>query len=118
VKKKCGKCGAEMYRDEKGRWFCPDCVLEDLDPAFLDQSQADAGELKKPFVLQPPTKPVSIRIAIQDLERAKNLARKKGIPKYQTYLKTLLHEALIKEESRPYAPTRTGISKKRRYSKS
>jgi hypothetical protein len=49
---------------------------------------------------------VSLRIAILDLERAKNLARKKGIPKYQTYIKTLLHEALIKEESQSYALSR------------
>lgn len=107
-----------MYRDEKGRWFCPDCILEGLDPAFLDENQADAGELKRPFVLQPPTKPVSIRIAIPDLERAKSLARKKGIPKYQTYLKTLLHEALIKEESQTYAPSRSGISRGRKSSNS
>jgi predicted DNA binding CopG/RHH family protein len=103
-----------MYRDEKGRWFCPECILEDLDQAFLDENLTDPGDLEKPFVMQPPTKPVSIRIAIPDLERAKALAQKKGIPKYQTYLKTLLHEALIKEERGMYAPNRRKASRRNR----
>jgi len=106
VKKECGKCGAEMYRDDKGHWFCPECILKELDCGFLDEDRTDPGDLKRRFVLQPPTKPVSIRIAIPDLERAKMLARKRGIPKYQTYLKTLLHDALIKEESGTYLPVR------------
>jgi hypothetical protein len=114
VKRECGKCGAELYRDDKDRWFCPECIFEDLDPAFLDENGTDPGDLKKPFVLQPPTKPVSIRIAIPDLERAKMLARKKGIPKYQTYLKTLIHEALIKEESSTYVTSRRKASKRNR----
>jgi predicted DNA binding CopG/RHH family protein len=34
---------------------------------------------------------------VGDLELARKLARRKGIPKYQTYIKTLLHEMLVKE---------------------
>jgi hypothetical protein len=34
-----------------------------------------------------------------------------GIHQYQTYLKTLIHEALIKEESRTYLPNRRKASK-------
>jgi predicted DNA binding CopG/RHH family protein len=34
---------------------------------------------------------------VVDLELARRLARRKGIPKYQTYIKTLLHEMLVKE---------------------
>jgi hypothetical protein len=33
---------------------------------------------------------------VVDLELARTLARRKGIPKYQTYIKTLLHEMLVK----------------------
>lgn len=33
----------------------------------------------------------------EDLELAQRLARRKGIPKYQTYIKTLLHDMLVKE---------------------
>ncbi|HZX13618.1 MAG TPA: hypothetical protein VFF49_04385 [Thermodesulfobacteriota bacterium] len=97
--KKCKKCGCEMYQDEQGQWFCPDCILEEIDPAFLDEEQDDRGELRHPYVLEPPTKRVSIRLSVTDLELAKRLARRKGIPKYQSYIKKLLHDALIKEES-------------------
>ncbi len=114
MRRECKKCAAEMYRDDKGRWFCPECVIEELDPGFLDESRTGPGDLKRPFVLRPPTKPVSIRIAIPDLERAKLLAREKGIPKYQTYLKTLLHEALIKEESSTYLPVRPKSSRRKK----
>lgn len=43
------------------------------------------------------TPTVSIRIAPDDISRARTLAAKKGL-RYQTYLKMLLHEALQREE--------------------
>ena len=95
--KKCRTCGAEMYQDDQGEWFCPDCVLEEIEPGFLDEEKDHPGELKRAYVLQPPTKQVSIRLPLGDLALARKLARRKGIPKYQTYIKTLLHEALVKE---------------------
>ncbi|MBI5379158.1 MAG: hypothetical protein HZA23_03270 [Nitrospirae bacterium] len=95
--KTCKKCGQEMYQDDQGQWFCPDCILEEIEPAFLDEEREDRGELKRPYVLAPPTKQVSIRLPVTDLDQAKRLARRKGIPKYQSYIKTLLHEALVKE---------------------
>ena len=39
---------------------------------------------------------ISIRIPDADLEKARTIAQRKGIP-YQTYIKMLLHEALAKE---------------------
>lgn len=45
-----------------------------------------------------PTKSVSVRLPVADLERARKLAVKKGVG-YQTLIKTLLHDAL-KRESR------------------
>ena len=95
--KKCKKCGTEMYQDDQGEWFCPDCIVEEIEHAFLDERLDHPGELKRPYILSPPTKQVSIRFAASDLELARRLARRKGIPKYQTYIKTLLHEALVKE---------------------
>jgi len=95
--KTCRKCGSEMYQDDQGTWFCPDCIVEEIDPAFLDEKRDDPGELKRPYVLSPPTKQVSIRLAVGDVELARRLARRKGVPKYQTYIKTLLHKALAKE---------------------
>lgn len=86
-----------MYRDDQGKWFCPDCVLDEIDPAFLDEEKDDRGDLKRPYVLEPSSKQISIRLAVTDLQLAKRLARRKGIPKYQSYLKALLHDALVKE---------------------
>lgn len=95
--KTCRKCGAEKYQDDQGVWFCPDCIIEELDPAFLDEQRDDPGDLAHPYVLSPPTKQVSIRLAVSDVQLARTLAQRKGVPKYQTYIKTLLHEALAKE---------------------
>ena len=53
--------------------------------------------MKRPYVLEPPTKQVSLRLPVTDLDLARKIARRKGIPKYQTYIKTLLHNMLIKE---------------------
>ena len=96
---KCEKCGVEMYRDNQAKWFCPNCVVNKIDPRFLDETLDQRGGLKRPYVLEPPTKQVSIRLAVTDLELARKLARRKGVPKYQTYIKTLLHESLVKEAS-------------------
>jgi predicted DNA binding CopG/RHH family protein len=55
-----------------------------------------AGERAK----QPGASPtITIRIAEDDLTRARTLAAEKGL-RYQTYLKMLLHQALISEENR------------------
>jgi predicted DNA binding CopG/RHH family protein len=43
-----------------------------------------------------PTKSVSVRLPVTDIERARKLAEKRGVG-YQTVIKTLLHEALKKE---------------------
>ncbi len=45
------------------------------------------------------TPTVSIRIDPDDITRARALAAKRGL-RYQTYLKMLLHEALLREERR------------------
>lgn len=46
-----------------------------------------------------PAKNITIRVAEQDLARARGLAAKRGL-RYQTYLKMLLHEALDAEEKK------------------
>ena len=48
------------------------------------------------LMYRPVLRPISIRLPAPDIAAAQKLARKKGIP-YQTYLKTLLHEALERE---------------------
>jgi predicted DNA binding CopG/RHH family protein len=48
------------------------------------------------LMYRPVLKPVSIRLPAPDIAAAQKLARQKGIP-YQTYIKTLLHDALRRE---------------------
>ncbi len=48
------------------------------------------------LMYRPVLRPISIRLPAPDLAAAQRLARKKGIP-YQTYIKTLLHDALKRE---------------------
>jgi predicted DNA binding CopG/RHH family protein len=43
------------------------------------------------------TKPVTIRIPVDDLETAQEIAERRGVP-YQTYIKGLLHQALQREK--------------------
>jgi predicted DNA binding CopG/RHH family protein len=43
-----------------------------------------------------PTKNISIRLPVADIERARKLAERRGVG-YQTLIKKLLHEALKKE---------------------
>ena len=45
-----------------------------------------------------PLKTVTMRLPVPDIEAAQNLADRKGLP-YQTYIKMLLHEALVRETS-------------------
>jgi predicted DNA binding CopG/RHH family protein len=55
-----------------------------------------------------PTKNVSVRLPVTDIERARKLAEKRGVG-YQTLIKTLLHEAL-KRESKIEARTESKIA--------
>jgi predicted DNA binding CopG/RHH family protein len=48
------------------------------------------------LMYRPLLQPISIRLPAPDIAVAQKLARKKGIP-YQTYIKTLLHDALERE---------------------
>ena len=43
-----------------------------------------------------PLKTVTMRLPVPDIQAARGLAQRKGLP-YQTYMKMLLHEALEKE---------------------
>jgi predicted DNA binding CopG/RHH family protein len=43
------------------------------------------------------TPPTTIRLAPEDISRARALAERRGL-RYQTYLKMLIHEALEREE--------------------
>ncbi len=73
----------------------------------FEQAEA-AGKLGKGTVAQVarerasqagPSPTITIRLAEDDLRRAKTLAAAKGL-RYQTFLKMLLHQALNSEEKR------------------
>ena len=51
-----------------------------------------------------PSPTITIRLAEEDLARARTLAAEKGL-RYQTYLKMLLHQALDSEENRAAHPS-------------
>jgi predicted DNA binding CopG/RHH family protein len=69
---------------------------EDLASAFLRAAQEGRvrqGTLKQRGI----TPPTTIRLAPEDISRARLLAERRGL-RYQTYLKMLIHEALEREE--------------------
>jgi predicted DNA binding CopG/RHH family protein len=70
---------------------------EALGAAFLQAAQEGRvrqGTLKQRIGVTPPT---TIRLAPEDIARARTLAERRGL-RYQTYLKMLIHEALEREE--------------------
>jgi predicted DNA binding CopG/RHH family protein len=70
----------------------PDAQIDLSDiPEITDWSGAIRGAYKRPL-----TRHVSIRLSALDLAIANKLTAAKGLP-YQTYIKSLLHEALAAE---------------------
>lgn len=61
----------------------------------VQQGRVRQGTLKQRGV----TPPTTIRLAPEDISRARTLAERKGL-RYQTYLKMLIHEALEREEQK------------------
>ena len=69
---------------------------EDLAAAFLQAAQE--GRVRQGTLKQRGgTPPTTIRLAPEDISRARALAERRGL-RYQTYLKMLIHEALEREE--------------------
>ena len=73
----------------------PDAEIDLSDiPEITDWTGAVRG-----LFARPETRQISIRLAAADLVTANRLAALKGLP-YQTYIKSLLHEALENESRR------------------
>jgi predicted DNA binding CopG/RHH family protein len=81
--------------EEANWWF------ENQDELARDFEQAAAeGRLqRRTWPRLGPTPTTTIRLEPGDIEMARTQAEKRGL-KYQTYLKMLLHEALLKEAAR------------------
>jgi hypothetical protein len=70
----------------------PDAQIDTSDlPEFTGLSGGVRGRFYRPV-----TKSVTIRLDVPDIEAARDLSRLKGMP-YQTYIKGLLHAALVRE---------------------
>ena len=61
-------------------------------------SRPPAGDLRA-RVEAAKSKAVNIRLAEEDLQLARELAEREGLP-YQTFIKSLLHKALLQEAKR------------------
>jgi predicted DNA binding CopG/RHH family protein len=68
---------------------------EQIDTSDIPEITDWTGAVRGLFA-RPETRQISIRLAATDLVTASRLAARKGLP-YQTYIKSLLHEALQSE---------------------
>jgi hypothetical protein len=82
------------FKSEKqeAEWW--DAHPEVITRLFLQAKRE--GRLRRLPPARGTTKSVTIRLAVHDVEKAQELAEKRGLP-YQTFIKTLLHQALEKE---------------------
>ena len=83
---------------EEAAWWDshPEVILEAVERAYGKEAVGRfLGGGPRPK--RPPTKTVTIRLPVEDVARARRLAAQKGLG-YQTLVKTLLHEALQREE--------------------
>ena len=70
-----------------------------IESAVAQRIQAGSTLTMQQAAARARTQPVTIRLATQDMDKARGLAAQKGIG-YQTYIKMLLHEALRREDDR------------------
>jgi predicted DNA binding CopG/RHH family protein len=68
---------------------------DQIDTTDIPEIRAGAFGVRGRFA-QPETRQISIRLTVADLVKANEQATAKGLP-YQTYIKSLLHEALERE---------------------
>jgi len=88
MKRKCKKCGSELYQAEDLKWFCLHCLAKEIEER--DREDEVSGTWK---ILDPKTKSVTLRLNELDLAKVKAKSRRLGKP-YQTFLKEMIHEAL------------------------
>jgi predicted DNA binding CopG/RHH family protein len=77
---------------EEAEWW--DAHPEVITALFLKARKE--GRIKRLPVVRGATKPITIRMPVADVEVAREIAERRGVP-YQTYIKGLLHKALERE---------------------
>ncbi len=89
-----GKTRIPAFKSEKeeAEWW--DAHPEVVTALFLKAKKE--GKIKRLPVVRGATRSTTIRLPLADIETAQEIAEKRGLP-YQTYLKTLLHQALERD---------------------
>jgi predicted DNA binding CopG/RHH family protein len=84
---------------EEAKWWDDhrEVVEENLIEA-IQQGTASQGTVQRVLREARESQSITIRMLADDLNKARRLSAQKGLS-YQAYLKTLLHEALEREES-------------------
>jgi predicted DNA binding CopG/RHH family protein len=77
---------------------------DQIDTSDIPELTSFAGGVRGRFY-RPVTQSVTIRLNAPDVEAARQLSKLKGLP-YQTYIKGLLHEALVRE-AKSVAPSKS-----------
>ena len=72
-----------------------DLGVANLTPEEEKQFDKMIEQAEKEFETK--SKPITLRLSISEIERCKKIAAKKGLP-YQTYIKSVLKQALDKDE--------------------
>lgn len=85
---KCKKCSGELFQDEEGKWFCLNCLADEIDK--LDNESEVSGKWS---IAEPKTRPITIRINEVDLYKVKKKSMEVKKP-YQTFLKEIIHNAI------------------------
>ena len=77
---------------EEAAWW--DAHPEVITELFLKAKKE--GKIKRLPVVRGATKSLTLRMPIADIEAAREIAGKRGLP-YQTYIKGLVHQALERD---------------------
>jgi predicted DNA binding CopG/RHH family protein len=88
---------------QEARWWDEHRTqIEENLATAMQQGLIQRGSARRVLKEARASKNITIRMSLEDLERARQLSAKKGLA-YQTYMKMLLHEALDREEKRRVA---------------
>ena len=85
--------------EEAQWWYDNRAQVEDALINAMDNGTVARGTAQRLTSEARVSRNMTIRMAEADLGLARRQAEKKGLP-YQTYIKSLLHEALVKRERR------------------
>ena len=90
---------ATMTRIPKFKTEKEEAVWWDAHPEVITELFLKAkkeGKIKRLPVVRGATKSLTLRMPIADIEAAREIAGKRGLP-YQTYIKGLVHQALERD---------------------